>query len=144
MARLLPGIGLLCAGALSESNSLHAAGCVILDSLVAEEIDHNASSRSDCSFCRAWHRHGVTHDLVGTLPSGYEPRSVYLSRSDRANTRGEPRCLVLPEQNLLAVQSHFYLSKMEHLTDKFHRLYLVTRGPCGGGGHFLWRGVFRR
>ena len=79
MALLLSGVGLLCAGALGESNRLHAAGCIVLDPLVAEKADHNAPRDPNSSFCRSGYWHGVTRGLVGTLPSGYEPRPVYLS-----------------------------------------------------------------
>src|ERR1044072_3375748 len=100
---LLPGVDFLCACSVGESNRLHAAGCIVLDSLVAEKADRQAPSDANCSFCcpRRWH--GVTHSLVGTLPSGNKPRGVYLSQPDRANPRGEPGCLVLSKQDLLAV-----------------------------------------
>src|SRR5215471_7143224 len=140
---VLPGADFLCVVALSESNGLHAPGCVVLDSLVAEKADHNAPSHSDCSFCRAWHRNGVTRGLVGTVPSGYESRPVYLSQSDRANTRREPRCLVLSEQDFLAVESDLYLSEMEYFTGESARLHLVARGHCGVRGH-LFHPAIRR
>src|SRR4029077_229102 len=102
MALLLPGANFLCAGTLGESDRLHAPGCIVLDSLVAEKADHDAPSDADCSFCPSRRWHGVTRSLVGTLSSGNEPRRVYLSQPDGANPRGEPGCLVLPEQDLLA------------------------------------------
>ena len=52
MDLLLPGADLLCAGALGESNRLHAPGCIVPDSLVAEKADHDGSPHSDCSFYR--------------------------------------------------------------------------------------------
>src|SRR5262249_41821812 len=107
------------------------------------KADHNASAWSDCSFCCAWDWHGVTRSLVGTLPSGNKPRRVYIPRSDRTNPRGEPGCLVLSEQNLLAVQSHLYLSEMEHLTGEFDRLHLVDREHCGVRGHLLHQAIRR-
>src|SRR5262249_22697138 len=123
---VLSGANLLCAGALGKSNRLHAPGGVVLDSLVAEKADHDPSPDSNSGFCRSGYRHGVSRGLVGALPSGYQPRTVYLSQPDRANTRREPRCLVLPEQNLLAVRPYVYLSEMEHLTSEFDQLHLVA------------------
>ena len=144
MDLLLPGADFLCAGALGESNRLHAPGCIVPDSLVAEKADHNASSHSDCSFCCAWDGHGVTRNLVGTLPSGNEPRRFYIPQSDRANPRGEPRCLVLPEQNLLAVQSDLYLSEMEHFTgDLLDYIWLIAGIAACVAIYFIRRYVGR-
>jgi len=137
MDLLLPGADFLCAGALGESNRLHAPGCIVLDSLVAEKADHDAPSYANCSFCRPRRWNGVTRSLVGTLPPGNEPRRVYLSQPDRANTCGEPSCLVLPEQNLLAFQSDLYLSEMEHFTGGLTQLHLVARRHRGVRGHLL-------
>src|SRR5580765_3500359 len=134
---LLPGADFLCVGALGQSNRLHAPGRIVLDFLVAEKADHDAPSDANCSFCRPRHWHGVTRSLVGTLPSGNEPRRVCLPQPDRANSRGEPGCLVLPEQNLLAFRSDIYLSEMEHFTCGFTRLHLVARWHRGGRGHLL-------
>src|SRR6476646_8656681 len=105
MDLLLPGNDSLCAGTFGESKCMHSAGCIVLDSLVAEKADHDAPSDANCSFCCRRHRHGVTRNLVGTLPSGNEPRRAYVPQPNRTNPRGEPGCLVLPEQNLLAIQS---------------------------------------
>jgi hypothetical protein len=80
---------------------------------------------------------GVTRSLVGTLSSRNKPRRVCLPQPDRANPRGEPGCLVLPEQDLLAFQSDIYLSEMEHFTCGFTRLHLVARGHRGVRGHLL-------
>src|SRR5438045_9223116 len=134
---LLPRADFLCAGALGESDRLHTSGCIVPDSLVAEQADHDAPSHSDCSFCHPRHWHGTTRSLVGTLPSGNEPRCVYLSHADRANPRGEPGCLLLPDQNLLAFQSDLYLPEMEHFTGGLTRLHLVARRHRGVRGHLL-------
>src|SRR5512141_1196204 len=143
MDLLLPGADFLCAGTLGESNRLHAPGCIVLDSLVAEKADHDATSDANWSFCRPRRWHGVTRSLVGTLPSGNEPRRVYFSQPDRANSRGQPRCLVLPEQDLLALQADLYLSEMEHFIDRFTRLHLVVLGHRGGRGHLLPEAIRR-
>src|SRR5262245_19431395 len=137
MDLLFPGADFLFAGALGESNRLHAPGCIVLDSLVAEKADHDPPSGSNSAFCRSGYRHGATHSLMGTLPSGNEPWTVYLSQPDRANPRREPGCLVLPEQIFLAVQSHLYLSEMEHFAGGIFELHLVARGRCGVRGHLL-------
>ena len=79
MVFLLSGVGLLCVGVFGESNCLYVVGCIVLDPLVAEKADHNAPRDPNSSFCRSGYWHGVTRGLVGTLPSGYEPRPVYLS-----------------------------------------------------------------
>src|SRR4029077_16231319 len=134
---LLPGADFLRAGTLSESNRLHATGCVVLDSLVAEKADHDAASDANCSFCHPRHWHGITRSLVGTLSSGNEPRRVYVPQPNRTNPRGEPGCLVLPQQNPLAFQSDLYLPEMEHFTDGSSSLHLVAFGHYGVRGHLL-------
>src|SRR5215471_3933946 len=134
---LLPGADFLCVGTFSENDRLHAPGCVVLDSLVAEKADHDAPSDANCSFCHARRWHGVTRSLVGTLSSGNEPRRIYLPQPNRANPRGEPGCLVLPQQNLLAFQSDLYLPEMEHFSGGFTRLHLVAFGHCCVRGHLL-------
>ena len=73
MDLLLPGADFLCAGALGESNRLHAPGCIVLDSLVAEKADHDAASCANRSFCGLRRWNGATRSLVGTLSSGNEP-----------------------------------------------------------------------
>jgi len=70
---VLMAFDFLCAGALGESNRLHAPGCIVLDSLVAEKADHDAPSYANCSFCRPRRWNGVSRSLVGTLPPGNEP-----------------------------------------------------------------------
>src|SRR5215469_6007668 len=143
MDLLLPWVDLLCAGALGESNRLYTPGCIVPGSLVGKKADHNAPSDPNCSFCYSWCWHGVTRGLVGTLPSGDEPRPVYLSQPDRASPRRKPGCLVLSEQNLLAVQSHLYLSEMEHLTGGFNPLHLVACGHRCVRGDLLHQAIFR-
>ena len=144
MDLLLPGADFLCAGALGESNRLHAPGCIVLDSLVAEKADHDAPSDANCSFCHPRHWNGVTRSLVGTLPSGNEPRRVYLPQPDRANPRGEPGCLVLPEQNLLAFQSDLYLSEMEHFTGGFTDYIWLLAGIAACVAIYFLRRYFGR
>src|SRR5882672_4332509 len=117
MDLLLPGADFLCAGTLGESNRLHAPGCIVLDSLVAEKADHDAPSYANCSFFRPRRWNGVTRSLVGTLSSGNEPRRVSVPQPDRAIPGREPGCLVLPEQNLLAFESDLYKGQIRRPKD---------------------------
>ena len=99
MDLLLPGADFLCAGALGESNSLHAPGCIVLDSLVAEKADHDAASIQIVPFV--------------VLGVGMGLLAVWWERYHQGTSRGVFTFLSPIERILVASRAvWFYLSKI--------------------------------
>ena len=50
---------------------MHATSGIALNSVVAEEANHEGTATASCSFRRNRNRHGSVDGVVGAIPSGY-------------------------------------------------------------------------
>src|SRR2546430_1580321 len=113
MAVLRARADFLSAGAFSENHGLHVASGVIFDSLAATKKNQLATARRDCSVYFPRLRDGHGFDVVGAIPYRHA-RSALRAQPARSDPHRQPRCLVLPQQIVLAVQSDVHLSEMEN------------------------------
>src|SRR5438477_13198689 len=103
---------LFCARIARQVDRLHTAGCLAVDSLVAKTShlrSHVSRNRPVPLFCS---RQRAAGDLEGEISSRHQCAAV--ARPGRSNLDRESGTLVLPEQNTLAFEAHFYLSTVEN------------------------------
>src|SRR5262252_9716866 len=100
-------------GAVGQNHGVHFAGRVTVDFVAEKRAGRLEAAAATGSVYSIGCRHGLVDDLVGAIPPRHA-RAPFRTWSYGTDACRQPRDLVLPQQTLLAVISHIYLSAMDN------------------------------
>src|SRR5262249_20623476 len=111
-------------GAVGQNHGVHFSGRVTVDFVAEKRAGRLEAAAATGSGYSIWGGQWVVCGLVGAISPrhAWAPFRTWSYGTDACR---QPRDLVLPQQTLLAVISHIYLSAMDNQGHAFPRLWMV-------------------